>query len=409
MRTIALYSFAFLLLLQTKAFAADGVDNSYVDNGANELDIFVNNSTKGIIFGPGVHSAFGGSYYIVINNGAGAYGFGTVTELTFTFCSSRMLSAYLDRISSARFYYRIYLQSQQGNPPGYTAVNLQPIQTVDPATCFTVRQPNTWQTPFSVNVLNGLSAGAYYVDFYTEASLDDVGDESMGCPVNAPAQCSIPEPHTGRVLRSRFNTTDPNACNYTTIFNTQSAATRISFSYGVFPLSWTAFSAERLANDVKLQWKTELEWHVDHFEVERSTDAARWEVIDMVKAYNDGLNVHTYSLIDAFAPPEQLFYRLSAVDFDLKHQFSPSVAVSGDAQSALAFQPNPANRTTNLVVHKESHLLVFGTNGQLVLDRPGAIGFVSLETYDWDAGFYSVLLMDDSGTVLEKQVLVIAH
>ena len=282
LKTLSFFIFTCLLLLQLQVFASDGVDNSYVDNGGNELGIFVNNTARGVIFGPGVHTAFNG-YYLVINNNAGAHPFGSVTEFTLTFVTSRMLSAYLDRINDATFYYRIYLQSEQGNPPAYIPVILSPLHSLNGSQCYTTRQPNTWQTPFSINALDGLSAGTYYMDFYVEASLYDVGDESMGCPVNAPAQCDNPDPHDGRVLRTCFNTTDPNTCNYNNILSTQAPATRISFSYGAFPLSWTAFSAERLSADVKLYWKTELEWNVDHFDIERSTDAAQWQVIDAVK------------------------------------------------------------------------------------------------------------------------------
>ncbi|MFZ4634166.1 MAG: SprB repeat-containing protein, partial [Saprospiraceae bacterium] len=184
-----------------------------------------------------MHTAFGPPYFIVINNNAAAYDLGTVTQLSFTFCSSKMLSAYLDRVGSARFYYRIYLESQQGNPPPYSFVNLNsnPNNNIDPNTCYTSRQNNTWDAPLSINVLNGLGSGSYLIDFYMEAQLDDVGDESMGCPVNAPAQCSIPDPHYGRVLRSRFNTTDPSACNYSAIVAGQAPATRMKFYTGNQP------------------------------------------------------------------------------------------------------------------------------------------------------------------------------
>jgi|GEM_PF-1204497 len=235
MKPLHLFLFITLHCISFSAFAADGVDNSYVDNGANELDIFVNNNSRAVMFGPGVHTAFGPPYFIVINNNAPAYDLGTVTQLSFTFCSSKMLSAYLDRVGSARFYYRIYLESQQGNPPPYSFVNLSSNNNLDPNTCFTSRQNSTWEAPLSVNVLNGLGSGAYLIEFYMEAQLYDVGDESMGCPVNAPAQCSIPDPHYGRVLRSRFNTTDPSACNYSAILNSQAPATRMKFYTGVQP------------------------------------------------------------------------------------------------------------------------------------------------------------------------------
>jgi len=235
MKPVYLFLFFMLHCISFSAFAADGVDNSYVDNGANELDIFVNNNSRAVLFGPGVHTAFGPPYFIVINNNSPAYDLGTVTQLSFTFCSSKMLSAYLDRVGSARFYYRIYLESQQGNPPPYSFVNLSSNNNLDPSTCYTSRQNNTWDAPLSVNVLNGLGSGSYFIEFYMEAQLDDVGDESMGCPVNAPAQCNNPVPHYGRVLRSRFNTTDPNACNYSTILNGQAPATRIKFYTGNQP------------------------------------------------------------------------------------------------------------------------------------------------------------------------------
>jgi hypothetical protein len=283
------------------------------------------------------------------------------------------------------------------------------------SSCLTASVEDPWSNlGLGINVLTGLTLGNNYIlEFFVEATLKDVGDDEYdpgNCTSLDPAYLCLNTTDKNRVLRSTFSTADPNHCNYASIISGQSLPHRIRFRYvNALPLSLTAFSAERLATDVKLQWKTELEWNVDHFDIERSDDAARWQVIDAMGVTNDGLSAHTYTYVDVFAAPHRLYYRLRAVDFDQKYQYSPAVGVGGSASATLRVQPNPAGTYTDIFVDRLAHVQIFSPSGVLFMDKPETEGVVRVETFDWPNGVYWVVVLDASGKQLERRTLVVSR
>jgi hypothetical protein len=209
--------------------AGDGVDVSYIGGGANELNISTNLGNNVVVFGPGNHGAFPPPYYRVVPNGAGAYDLGVLSQFNLTHVFSGMTSAYYDRVGSATFYYRIYEQSNPDLPP-FSTISLAMTGLLDPNACLLTRQNDFWESALSIDVLNGLHSGAYFLEFYIEAVLLDYGRE-LGCSNLDPVDlCDFGVTHS-RILSSRFTTTDPGNCDYGQYLDDQSAPTRIAFSY----------------------------------------------------------------------------------------------------------------------------------------------------------------------------------
>jgi len=397
-------------------FAGDGVDNNYIGIDANSMFCSINYGGVNFVYGPGMYS-FG--VPIPANS---TYNAGNVIDFSLSSVNSTMRSAYYDRVLTTTLYYRIFLESDPPADPSANLSNfpnsafLDEVNTPIPeSSCLTSSLDDPWrESSLGINVLSGLTLGNNYIlEFFVEATLKDVGvdeyDPSNCTSLDPDSLCQNTSEHD-RVLRSTFNTTDPNHCNYASIVSSQSLPHRIKFKYvSALPLSWTAFSAERLATDVKLQWKTELEWNVDHFDIERSDDAAQWQVIDALGVANDGLSAHTYTYIDMLAAPHSLFYRLRAVDFDQKYQYSPAVGVGGIASATLSVQPNPAGTHTDIFVDRLAHVQIFSPSGVLFLDKPEAEGVVRVETFDWPNGVYRVMVLDASGKQLERRTLVVSR
>ncbi|MFZ4635188.1 MAG: T9SS type A sorting domain-containing protein [Saprospiraceae bacterium] len=333
-----------------------------------------------------------------------------------------MRSAYYDRVLSTKLYYRIYLENTPpadplANPANFSDVALS--ETISPlplTTCFTSTQNDPWSNlSLGVNVLSGLSTGNVYIlEFFVEATLKDVGDDEYApgnCTMLDPAYLCLETADKNRVLHSTYSTTDPNHCNYASIVSGQSLPHKIRFKYvTALPLSWTAFSAERIAQDVSLTWDTELELNVDHYEIERSTDAARWEVIDFVKATNAGPLRSHYELLDAFAPAPALFYRIRSIDFDHAYVYSPAVSVApSEGGALLEVQPNPAGNYVYIQVANGTNVSIYGQDGRLVFNEPESAGLIRVETIDWTSGVYIVVLLSDSGEVLERKALLVGQ
>jgi hypothetical protein len=240
-----------------------------------------------------------------------------------------------------------------------------------------------------------------------------VGDDEY-----APGNCTSLDPNylcletadKNRVLRSTYSTTDPNHCNYASIVSGQSLPHKIRFKYvTALPLSWTAFSAKRIVQDVSLTWDTELELNVDHYEIERSTDAARWQVIDFVKAANGGPLRNHYELLDAFAPARALFYRIRSIDSDLSYTYSSSVSVPPVGGALFEMLPNPAGNYVYIQAEDGTNVSIFGQDSRLVFNEPESTGLIRVETIDWVSGVYIVVLLSDSGEVLERKALLVGQ
>lgn len=222
-------SCACLVVRLGTVLAGDGVDVSYIGGGANELNISTNLGNNVVVFGPGDHGAFPPPYYKVIANGADACDLGVLTQFRLTHVFSGMTSAYYDRVSSTTLYYRVYEQTN-ANPPDYSAVTMVTTTALDPNTCLLARQNDFWEVPLSIDVLDGLQSGAYFLEFYVEAVLSDYGRE-LACSFLDPVDlCDFNITHS-RILSSRFLATDPGNCDYDQYLNTQAAPTRIAFTY----------------------------------------------------------------------------------------------------------------------------------------------------------------------------------
>jgi len=229
--------FTCLLCLQTlHALASDGFDNNYFGGDANQLMVTINGQNKVALFGPGDLST--GSFYIPVPNGSSG-NLGAINTFNITGAASYLRSAYFDRVLSTVLYYRIY-PSASIPPANWSMITLEAQSSLPLSTCYTQTQNNIWQKNQSVDLLVGLSNGSYVLEFYMRSDLYDVGLEPDPCMINANDQCNMLEQHFGRYISSRFNVTDPTACDLANILANQSAPSKIFFQLSNQPLQvWT--------------------------------------------------------------------------------------------------------------------------------------------------------------------------
>ncbi len=128
---------------------------------------------------------------------------------------------------------------------------------------------------------------------------------------------------------------------------------------GALPVELLTFQARWQENkkDALLYWRTALELHSSHFEIERSLDGLVWNYIGELP----GNTVPTYTYQDhgvALKIDENVYYRLKQVDYDGTFEYSKVVGLSKERVPSLLevfIFPNPVRDELHIVPHYNSY------------------------------------------------------
>ena len=105
----------------------------------------------------------------------------------------------------------------------------------------------------------------------------------------------------------------------------------------------TDFNANNINNKYsQLKWSTENELNVDHYEIERSSSTANFEMIGSVKGQGNSTSINQYSFNDTKPQNGTNFYRLKQVDVTGNFKYSTTVSVVFNLRLIDIF-PNPAH------------------------------------------------------------------
>ena len=405
-RILPLARFFYLSFLLTAGFsqtacAADGFDNNYVGGDANQLYVTINGLNRAVLFGPGAMST--GSFFIGIPNGV-TDDRGQVSSFVLTGAASFLRSAYFDRVNSTALYYRIY--PALTTPPGWSTLAMQAQSSLVPGTCYTSTQSNTWQITQSLNVLQGLANGHYVLEFYIQSELYDVGLEEGSCTVNALEQCNTAYVHTGRYISSRFNTTDPMACDIDNVIATQSAPTKILFEVinAPLPVELTYFRGTEEHGKARLRWATAQEEDLDAFLLEHSTDGREWSALAEVAAAGNSTDLQEYGWLDERPFSGKNYYRLLSRSFDGQVDAAPVIEIDvAGRQTGLNVWPNPVRDMLHFSMAERKNtpfeFRIFDATGRLLLQQ-SSDDAATFTVTDFAEGLY-FLEMYDAGARVE--------
>jgi hypothetical protein len=174
------------------------------------------------------------------------------------------------------------------------------------------------------------------------------------------------------------------------------------------PLRLIGISAIRQGTVVKVKWETAQEYHVRHYDVQRSTDGIHWTTaISGVPAKNV-LYSSSYQATDAPGFDGQLFYRVRQVDINGATFLSNVVSVAGHIASGQAIiMPNPAtDNFTILGVDQENIVAVDLLNAAGRLVRHW---HQSQNTYDLTSlskGLYYLRIQTANKSIINQQIIV---
>jgi len=118
------------------------------------------------------------------------------------------------------------------------------------------------------------------------------------------------------------------------------------------PVELKSFSAKIIAKSVNLEWTTATEVNNYGFEILRSTQDDKWDVLGFVEGHGNSNSPKEYNFIDSEVNPAGTYsYRLKQIDNDGSYEFSKTIEVSFDSPISLELSqnyPNPFNPSTTI-------------------------------------------------------------
>jgi hypothetical protein len=145
---------------------------------------------------------------------------------------------------------------------------------------------------------------------------------------------------------------------------------------GTLPIELINFSATPNNNNVVLDWSTATEINNNYFNIERSTDAINFTVINKINGAGNSTQIINYSAIDNAPLDGILYYRLKQTDFNGNYKFSNIVDVSFINQNEFSFEifPNPndgeiVNLKMSNRIDEQALVKVYSSNGKLIFDK----------------------------------------
>lgn len=137
------------------------------------------------------------------------------------------------------------------------------------------------------------------------------------------------------------------------------------------PVSLTRFTGKYNNGAALLNWSTASEPGADRFDVERSMDAHRFEMIGSVKATGNATTGADYSFTDHNPVSGTGYYRLKQSDVNGKYTYSEIVTVASPAANkTLSVSPNPARDQIQVNISGtgsgKAFLTLFSASGTIV-------------------------------------------
>jgi len=184
----------------------------------------------------------------------------------------------------------------------------------------------------------------------------------------------------------------------------------------VIPVEWLSFNAETNNAFVQLDWATASEINSDYFEIQRSADAQRWNLVGKVAAQGFSNSETDYQYTDQTPYSGVNYYRLKQYDTNGLFSYSDIKKVNlDDARSAMNVYPNPVSgNKMSLSLDQEiavgSAINVYDRIGQVVKQYEvldSGKNLIELDLQTLNNGIYYIELVNASMKV--SKTFVIEH
>lgn len=115
----------------------------------------------------------------------------------------------------------------------------------------------------------------------------------------------------------------------------------------ILPVTLLSFRGLRAPEGNRLTWETTSETDNAGFEIQRSEDARRFDVIGFVPGSEDGKRLRAYTFTDHAPSTTTTYYRLKQLDHDGKFEYSRIIAVK-EGEIVSRVYPNPVKGRPNI-------------------------------------------------------------
>jgi len=182
---------------------------------------------------------------------------------------------------------------------------------------------------------------------------------------------------------------------------------------GTLPIILVDFNAVVNNGAVDLSWRTLLEANSSRFDIERSTDGSKWDVIGTVAAKGNSSTATNYSFTDGNPGSGTIEYRIHGYDLDGRPTLSQVKVVRTTPIASVSVYPNPATNYVNVTIPATEtsavNIRLIGLSGQLLAEKnvSGAGGTVQTFTVsNYPPGNYLIQVLHADGTKQVSKVLI---
>lgn len=182
------------------------------------------------------------------------------------------------------------------------------------------------------------------------------------------------------------------------------------------PLSVLSFNGILKENIATLSWSTENSVGASYFEVQKSGDAAKWEVLGTVKAVELSNADTKYTMLDTSPNAGENYYRLKQVNKDGSFKYYGTIRLNYRsllAKFAVSVYPNPATGIFNIAISvkepTKARVEILDIAGRLVsmdiINAKTGLNIISKSIHNLSPGSYLVKV--DTGTEQTTKRLII--
>ncbi|MBI2257485.1 MAG: pre-peptidase C-terminal domain-containing protein [Flavobacteriia bacterium] len=217
------------------------------------------------------------------------------------------------------------------------------------------------------------------------------------------------------------------ALNGTCATSTSSAVTRTGMTdfslFGVdqgivsTPIELIYFDGKKDGNVNVLQWETSSERENDYFELQRSVDGNKFEVLTTIDGAGTTISTSYYNYTDKEPYSGYNYYRFKQVDYNGSETFSNTVLIenNGNEFAVSNLYPNPTNKSSNCVFYSpktgELNVNIVDNSGRIVENSIISIKSetntgIQINSEQFENGIYSIEFNFNKGEFKTIQKLV---
>ncbi len=185
------------------------------------------------------------------------------------------------------------------------------------------------------------------------------------------------------------------------------------FSFGglpnALPIKLGNFNVFKNDKIVKIQFSTIEEVNTNYFEIERSSDAKKWNLLSTIKANSNSSNTITYYETDYNPTTGVNFYRIKTVDNDGKISYSAIKSVLFSTNFDLVLSPNPVKNILQVLLSKKENetalITIVNSVGAKVFEQTTTKPILFINAASFAKGTYHVRVVAAEHTIAKTIII----